>query len=224
MKQLPEDSFPLTPDAFRQATNVSRETIERLKTLETLLRRWQKRVNLVAASTLEDIWGRHFLDSAQLISHVPAHFDANREKIAVDIGSGAGFPGLILALLGVQPLHLVESNKRKAVFLSEAIRELNLDAFVHAERADLVAREMASQAGLVTARALAGLVDLLAFAAPMLAEGGVCLFPKGRAWRDELVVAQRAWRFDWEAFDSATERHGKILRIANLRPASLDSK
>ena len=155
MKQLPKDSFPLTPDAFRQATNVSRETIDRLKTLEALLRRWQKRVNLVAASTLDDIWGRHFLDSAQLISHIPAHFDAKRKKITVDIGSGAGFPGLILALLGVQPLHLVESNHRKAVFLSEAVRELNLDAFVHAERAELVAREMESQAGLVTARALA---------------------------------------------------------------------
>lgn len=218
----------MTPEEFRLKTDVSRETLSSLQRYCDLIMAWQSKMNLVAPSTIDDIWFRHFFDSAQLAKYIQPDLgdhsvghgcDDVRTEICVDIGSGAGFPGLILALLGVRPLHLVESNKRKAIFLNEAARVLGLnrdDCVVHSVRAQSVSTTLVGTAAVVTARALTRLTDLLGLAAPLLAPGGVCVFPKGRLWRGELAEAESDWKMSVEIFDSETDADARILRISEL--------
>ncbi len=184
------------------------ETCARLSLFEALVKRWSPRIQLVAPGDLDDLRHRHVDDSLQLIPLLPA--DADR---AIDIGSGAGFPGLILAIATGIPFDLIESDRRKAAFLREAARETQAPVTVHAARAEAV---QLAPAPLVTARALAPLARLLALAAPFCAPGGVCLFPKGRAADTEIAEAARAWRFRVDRFPSHTHPEGKILRITEL--------
>ncbi len=218
----------MTPEEFRRTANVSRETIIALERYHELILRWQSKMNLIAESTKGDIWGRHFSDSAQLAKYAlqdPPNLRGTNsdaapgKKIYMDLGSGAGFPGLILALLGARPLHLVEANGRKATFLAEAARYMGLDSndyVVHPVRVDALDQEFAGRAAVVTARALANLNQLLGMAAPLLAPEGICVFPKGRAWRQELAAAQQNWTMLIETFDSESDREAAILRISDL--------
>ncbi|WP_319825196.1 16S rRNA (guanine(527)-N(7))-methyltransferase RsmG [Thalassovita sp.] len=193
--------------------NVSRETAERLKAYADLLQKWNPRINLVARSTLPDLWERHFLDSAQVFSLAPEAFDS-----WVDLGSGGGFPGLVCAILAqeqnpVSKFTLVESDARKSVFLRTVIRETGLSAIVLSDRIEALSP---LQADVLSARALADLATLLSFSERHLGKAGVALFPKGVNWQKECQVARTSWKFECETFNSATEPGAVILRIGGI--------
>ncbi|HKO09672.1 MAG TPA: 16S rRNA (guanine(527)-N(7))-methyltransferase RsmG [Alphaproteobacteria bacterium] len=198
----------MTPQAFQAAAHVSRETLERLERYAALLRRWQKAVNLVSAGTLPDLWRRHMLDSAQLLGLVP-----QRPCRLADLGSGAGFPGLVLAIMGVGEVELVESDARKCAFLREAIRVTGATARVYQGRIEDV---LDGSFDVVTARALAPLSELLGYAQALLAPGGVALFLKGRRLEEELTEARKAWKMTFARFASVSAPGGSILRIREI--------
>jgi 16S rRNA (guanine527-N7)-methyltransferase len=189
---------------------VSRETLARLEVFAALLMAWQQSINLVAPASLPDLWRRHILDSAQLWPLLPE--GAQR---LIDLGSGAGFPGLILAILGVPEVHLVESDRRKAAFLREAARVTGATVTVHVARAETLALP---PAGIVTARALAALDRLLPLVRRFLAPGGVALLPKGREAQEELTLAGTRWKMRAELIASRTDPMGRILRLQDLDP------
>ncbi|MBK1836484.1 16S rRNA (guanine(527)-N(7))-methyltransferase RsmG [Azospirillum sp. YIM B02556] len=197
--------------AFQEAIGVSRETLDRLIAYEELLRKWQPKINLIGPSTLPDAWKRHFLDSAQLYPLLPQGV-----QVLVDLGSGAGFPGLVLAILGVPQVHLIESDVRKCAFLREAARVCDAPVTVHAKRIETVT---GIEADVVTARALAPLADLFAWAHPFIGSRGKCLFLKGAALEDELTATMRTWTLRAERFDSRSDPSGTILRVSNLERA-----
>ena len=174
----------------------------------TLLRRWNRTLNLIAPDDEVRIEARHIADSLQLVPLIPPTVDR-----AIDLGSGAGFPGLVLAAATGIPFDLIESDQRKAAFLREAARLLGAPVAVHAQRIETV---RLPPAPLVTARALAPLPRLLALAAPLLAPGGVALFLKGGAVESELTAAGREWHMRVERFPSRTSATGVILRISEL--------
>ena len=190
-------------------TGVSRETLARLARHLELLGRWQKRINLVGPATLADPWRRHVLDSAQLAPFIPPG-----RRIA-DIGSGAGFPGLVLAILRGGPVDLIESDARKAAFLHEAVRATGAPARVHNARAE----SLALTADVVTARACAPLDRLLELALPLLAPGGRCVFPKGARAGEELDAARARWRMTARRHPSLSAPDGAILELDGLSHA-----
>jgi 16S rRNA (guanine527-N7)-methyltransferase len=200
------------PEDFVRDTGVSRETRDRLAAYADLLARWNRAVNLVGRSTLSDAWRRHLLDSAQLMPLLPAA-PAGRPRRVADLGSGAGFPGLVLAILGAGDVHLVESDARKAAFLREAARVTGADVRFHVKRAETLP---AVEADVVTARAFAPLADLLGYAAPLMRPGGIGLFPKGRGVEGELTLARKAWNMAVERVPSRTDPSATILRIEAL--------
>ncbi len=194
--------------AFQDETGVSRETRDRLTAYEAVLRKWQPKINLVGPSTLPDLWRRHFLDSAQLLPLLP-----EGARVLVDLGSGAGFPGLVLAILGVPEVHLVESDSRKAAFLREAARVAGVSVTVHNKRIETVT---GIAADVVTARALAPLSDLLSWSFPFLGARGTGLFLKGQTLDDELTAAAKSWTLRCERFDSRSDPTGTILRVNGI--------
>lgn len=199
---------PLTIAEFQIRSGVSRETLERLEAYLALLIRWQKAINLVSKATLGDPWRRHMLDSAQLLPHLP-----RRPCRVVDLGSGAGFPGLVLSILGAGEIHLIESDSRKCAFLREAIRITQAVAILHEGRIETTPKILADVA---TARALAPLGELLAYSERHLAPGGVCLFLKGRGVEEELTRARKEWKMRIERFPNGAEPGGWILRIGDI--------
>lgn len=201
------------PEEFRAATNVSRETLERLAAHVELLGQWQAKTNLVGPGELEDVWQRHVWDSAQLAELAPME-----AKRWADLGSGAGFPGVVLAvMLRDRPgfhMYLVESNARKAAFLRESVRITGAPATVHDARVEELTPLSAE---IVTARALAPLPELLDFFERHRAPEGVGLFLKGKGQTDELTSAARAWSLEAEALPSRTNPGGQILRITSAK-------
>ncbi len=198
----------------RLGVNVSRETIGALETYAGLLRKWQKAINLVSGATLDDVWNRHFLDSAQLLPLLPSDDQGGAGHIT-DLGSGAGFPGLVLALLTGRAVNLVESDQRKAAFLGEVARATGCAGRVqiHAARVEAL---RPWEAPVITARALADLTQLLAWASPFLSTASVCIFPKGAKAEDELTAALRVWKMTVERVRSVTDPTGLILRLSHL--------
>lgn len=191
---------------------VSRETMDRLKTYQHLLETWQQKINLVSASTLPHLWERHFEDSLQLLSHLPPG-----EISLVDLGSGAGFPGLVLALARPDDLKvtLVESDLRKSLFLENVSRETKVKVTVLTERIESLKGKI--KGDVITARALAPLVDLLEYAYPLMKEGAFGLFLKGKDAEKEIEEAQKKWEFDLEIFPSLTDSKGHLLKIKHPR-------
>jgi 16S rRNA (guanine527-N7)-methyltransferase len=192
---------------------VSRETFEALSRFETQFLKWNRHINLSAPSTLGDAWNRHILDSAQLAK---MESDALRW---LDIGSGGGFPGLVMAFLMRDRggrVELVESNRKKAGFLQAMIGEFGLPARVHAQRIETVYAAVAAPQ-VVTARALAPLPLLLDLVAPWLANGSRGFFHKGRDYRAEVEESSHRWGFDLIEHASATDPQGVILELQNLR-------
>lgn len=190
--------------------DVSRETEERLRAYLRLLLNWNARINLIAAAPEEEIWQRHVLDSWQLLALLPA-------GPLVDLGSGGGLPGLVIAIGREEETHLVESDRRKAAFLMEAARTLGLKHVrVHPARIEAARLPVIR---VVTARALAPLPDLLGHAARILASGGVAVFPKGRNAEAELTAAAPHWLMHTERFPSRTDAQATILRLSEIRPA-----
>lgn len=203
---------PLKSNFERHGFFVSRETLEKLEAYEALLRKWQKAINLVGPNTLDDVPERHFFDSAQIFRYIP-----DVDVRLADLGSGAGFPGMVLAMLGVKDVHLVESDIRKATFLREVSRETETPVTIHDVRIEDCKIE---NVDVISARALAPLTDLLGHAARLATPGHsfYCLFAKGLQYREEIEKAQKKWVFEPETFPSETDMSGKILRIKEFRP------
>jgi 16S rRNA (guanine527-N7)-methyltransferase len=197
--------------------NVSRETFEKLELLERELRRWQAIKNLVGPATLDRIWDRHIVDSLQLLDLAP---DAGTW---LDLGSGAGFPGLVLAIAGAErglQVHLVESNSRKCAFLRHIARLTGAPAKVHEARLETVVPGFVGKADVVSARALASLPMLLDWTEPLLKAGTMGLFPKGRDAEIELTEARKKWTFEAEILPSLTDPEARILRITSIESHS----
>jgi 16S rRNA (guanine527-N7)-methyltransferase len=200
------------PADFAAQTGVSRETLERLETYATLLAKWQARINLVGPDTLPHVWSRHMLDSAQLWPLIPEA--ARATGPLVDLGSGAGFPGLVLAILGQADVHLIDSDARKGAFLREAARVTGARVTVHTSRIERVAP---FPAAIVTARACAPLDKLLDLAAGFIGPETECLFLKGRGAVDELTAARRYWTIQREVrHASRTDPSAAILSLGGL--------
>ncbi|WP_029351767.1 16S rRNA (guanine(527)-N(7))-methyltransferase RsmG [Bosea sp. 117] len=197
-------------------TPVSRETEDRLVAIVALLEKWQRTINLVAPATLPTIWTRHIADSLQL---VPLAGDAVRW---VDLGSGGGFPGLVVAAaLAERPdadITLIESDTRKAAFLREAARIAELPATVLPARIEQAAPKIAAGVEIVSARALAPLPKLLVLAHPLLAQGARGLFLKGQDVDNELTEASKSWRFKASVIPSRTDKGGRILIVEQAEP------
>lgn len=196
--------------AFLTSVDVSRETLERLEAFEQLLIKWNAAINLVSSHTISQIWTRHFLDSAQIFD-----LSEGRSGLWIDIGSGGGFPGLIVAILAAEKrpelsVTLVESDRRKSAFLITAATTLGLKVIVKSERIEALPP---ANCDIISARALASLPDLMGFAARHLAKDGICLFPKGIRWREELAEAAKIWSFSYEQFPSLTDRDSVILKM-----------
>jgi 16S rRNA (guanine527-N7)-methyltransferase len=192
-------------------TPVSRETAQRLDRFVTLLRAWQRKTNLIAASTLSTVWTRHVADSLQLLELAP---DARQW---VDLGAGGGFPGLPIACALAETegatVHLVESNAKKAAFLREAARATGAPAVVHGERIERFVATFSGPVEIVTARALAPLTTLLDYAAPLLEKGAKALFPKGQDVEAELTSAAKCWNIEARLVPSKTSRDGRVVAI-----------
>jgi 16S rRNA (guanine527-N7)-methyltransferase len=203
---------PLTPGHFQKQTGVSRETLERLQIYVELLAAWNRRINLVGPRTIGDVWRRHILDSAQLRPLIPPH-----ARVLVDLGSGAGLPGLILAILGIPKVHLVEVDQRKCVFLREAARVTGTPLTVHAQRLEKIT---GIRADVVTARALAPLLDLLDKAAPFIDIHSILLFLKGKTVGEELTQAAKGWKMRATLHPSVSDSSGTVLRLEQVIRAS----
>ena len=187
---------------------VSRETYSALNAFAALLLRWNRTVNLISRRDEPDLWPRHIADSLQLVP-----LTAPDTQRGIDLGSGAGFPGLVLSIATGIPFDLIEADLRKAAFLREAARTTGAPATVHAVRAEAATMPPAP---LVTARALAPLPDLLSLAAPFLASGGTCLFLKGANASSELTAAAAEWHMQVERVPSQTAPDACILRISDI--------
>lgn len=205
-------------EAALKLTPVSRETSERLDGLVELLLRWSTHTNLIARSTLPTVWTRHIADSLQLLPLAP---EAN---CWIDLGSGAGFPGLVIACaLADKPeatIHLVESIGKKAAFLREAAEQLELPVTVHAVRIEDFGKNLQFRPDVVTARALAPLDELLKLAHPLLRTGALGLFPKGQDVEVELTKASKSWNIEASLVPSKTNPDSRIVAVTKLRRRS----
>ncbi len=190
---------------------VSRETIERLDRFVDIFIQWQRRMNLVAPSTEPILWTRHIADSLQLLPLAP------NARCWVDLGSGGGFPGLVIACgLAETPgaeVHLVESKTKKAGFLREAALATGVPAIVHAERIEDFVKRAPDKIDIVTARALAPLSELLALAYPLLKKGAVGVFPKGQDVEGELTEAAKCWNIRLRLVESQTDPRSRIVVV-----------
>jgi 16S rRNA (guanine527-N7)-methyltransferase len=199
-------------------TPVSRETLDRLDRFVAVFLAWQQHTNLIATSTEPTLWTRHIADSLQLLALAP------QARIWVDLGSGGGFPGLVVACaLADRPgtrVHLVESSTKKAAFLREAVRATNAPAEVHAVRIEDFVENLAAPVDVVMARALAPLARLLAATYPLLTTGAVGLFPKGQDVGSELTEAAKCWSIRSSLVPSLTDPKGQIVCVTRIEPVA----
>lgn len=190
--------------------DVSRETLDKLLNFSALLEKWTRSINLIAKSTVNEIFERHIWDSAQT-------FQPFSSKWA-DLGSGGGLPGVVIAILA-QAQHLsgevvlIESDQRKATFLRTCARQLDVPITVIAKR---IEEAEAQGAQIVSARALSSLPRLLELSTPHLSPGGLAVFQKGSQWKSEISEAQKTWRFSYEALPSKTDKNAAILKIKDI--------
>ena len=206
---LDKDGFG--PEDVLSLTDVSRETLERISIVVNVLDRWRETYNLIGPSERDHLWRRHILDSLQVWS-----LRQSDDARWIDLGSGAGFPGLITACAaagGSGHVSLVESAGKKAGFLRRAAREADLPVTVFAERIERVSRETYDH---VTSRALASLPRLLEYASSFFAKGGTCIFLKGKGVDAEIEDARRAWSFDFDLKQSLSDPEGRVLIIRDL--------
>ncbi|TCS64853.1 16S rRNA (guanine(527)-N(7))-methyltransferase RsmG [Varunaivibrio sulfuroxidans] len=184
------------------------ETLEKLKIYAELLRKWQHKINLVGPSTIPFLWRRHFVDSAQLVAYMP-----KTPGVIVDIGSGAGFPGMVLALLTGNRAHLIDSDTRKSLFLREVKRETGANVEIHNRRIEEITP---LEGDILTSRALARLDALLDLGRPHIKEKGMCLLLKGRQGPEELTQAQKRWKMDATWRQSLSDESGLVLKLENI--------
>ncbi len=199
---------------FTEKYNVSCETIEKLKTYQELLLEWQKKFNLVSNSSLQNVWERHFEDSAQLFDYIPEDAES-----LIDFGSGAGFPAMVIAIMSAEKtpylkVTMVESIKKKTLYLNEVALKTGADVEIKNDRIENLPLK---KYDVITSRAMASLVDLLKYAYPFCSEKTVCLFPKGKNYSLELAEAHKKWRFKCSIEQSKVSEEGKILIITDIK-------
>ena len=199
---------PLGPQGFAEIIPVSRETLARLEAYAELLTRWSARINLIGRDTIADLWRRHILDSAQLRAFVP-----DRARNMIDLGSGAGLPGLVLAIIGVPGVELVEADSRKCAFLREAARITEAPVKLRPCRIETVSSHPVD---VVTARACAPLDRLLGLAEPFLAPDSECLLLKGERVGEELTLARKRWTMTPSLHQSRSDPRGVVLRLQQV--------
>lgn len=201
------------PDRGLAGLDVSRETLERLEIYESLLRRWNPAINLVAKGTIADAWTRHFLDSAQIFALAPP--DA---RIWLDVGSGGGFPGMVVAIIAAElrpglTVTLADSDLRKSAFLNEVARQTGIKATIRAGRVEDLPP---ARADIVSARAFAPLATLLSLTERHLSPGGTGLFLKGARHEEEIAQALETFRFDLQKVPSLTDPQAVILSVGGI--------
>lgn len=197
------------PLEFQEETGVSRETLVKLKIYAECLRRWQRQINLISKDSLDDLWHRHFLDSAQLWE-----LCSSKRSRLVDLGSGAGFPGMVLSIMGRPNVELVESNTRKCSFLGEVARVTGANVEITNSRLEDVTAPVL--ADVVTARAVAPLSKLLGYCFHWLKPGGVALLHKGVSVERELTQAAKDWTMQLLRHRSQSDPSGVVLEIREL--------
>ena len=214
----PYDAEEFSESDFRLATGVSRETLSKLSIYVNLLKQWQKQINLVSSNSLGGVWCRHIFDSAQIFSYI-----ANQNQGVLDLGSGAGFPGLVLSIMGTKNVVLIESSQKKCSFLREVVRQTACDAKIFNGRVEEY--PVLGSSYYVTSRALAPMETLFALSYPLLSSGGRCLFLKGKNYEHELTRSQKKWSMDFQVHRSKTDQSinmklgfGVLLEIWNLLP------
>ena len=208
---------PLSPNEFQSVTDVSRETMARLTTYVVTLTKWQRAINLVSRRSLDDVWRRHIMDSVQLLSHAP-HAPSLDAQVWFDLGSGAGLPGLILAILGVGQVHLVESDSRKCAFLAEAARLTKTRVTLHNCRIEDIWLKaiQPERVDVITARALAEIDSLIDLASPIATQDTVCLFLKGQDVENELTNSSKIGTLSVDKLPSTTNPDSVILQLGGL--------
>lgn len=213
------DNVIESADDFAACFDVSRETMARLSAFQALLGKWQKAVNLVGPSTLQQFWSRHAADSAQLLRHAPPS-----AKLWLDMGSGAGFPALIIAIMVAEQnpeacVHMVESDRKKVNFLRTVVRECGLNSEVHHMRIEQLAVERPpalADIDILTARALAALPQLVGFMAPFFNSSTIALLHKGRDWQEELTACAQYWTMQSKVHASMTDTSARLIEISQL--------
>lgn len=206
-----------TADDFARAFEISRETLAILTAYEALLRLWQKKINLVAPGTVDQIWHRHFADSAQILRYAPP-----TAATWLDLGSGAGFPGLVIAIMLAEKapatrVTLLESDQRKAAFLAEVARRTGVPVEIEVARIENAATQASiSTAEIVSARALAPLNRLFELGEPYFSPTTTGLFLKGREVGREIAAAETDWSFAVDLHESLTDRQGRVAVITAL--------
>ncbi len=197
-----------TASEVGERLDVSRETLERLKRYVELLLKWQRAINLIGPNTAQNIWCRHILDSGQLMAHLPT-----TSGPVVDIGSGAGLPGMVLAIMGVPDVHLIDSDSRKCAFLHEASRVTGTAVQIHNSRVETA--EIAP-AAIVTARAVAPLKRLIELTQSVSKQNTVFFFFKGKDVKNELTEIKKNWNMSLDVIPSYSSTEGVILRMESL--------
>ncbi len=193
--------------------DVSRETIERLELFAELTRKWTPKINLISRNTVPDLWARHIVDSAQLFQYAPT-----MPQHWVDIGSGGGFPGLVMAAMAAEKtpqtkFTLIESDQRKSTFLRSAAREMGVEVTVISDRVESCEPQ---QADVLTARALSALGELFPYITRHVRPSGIAILPKGKNHAQEIVDARLHWRFDVQSYQSTTEDLARILVVKDI--------
>lgn len=199
---------------FCDTYNVSRETFLKLDHYQKSLIEWQRKFNLVSNNSIEDVWKRHFEDSAQLFELIPP-----TAKKLLDIGSGAGFPGMVIAIMAAErtpylKITLIDSILKKTLYLNHVkeITGLSNVNIVNSRVENLSKQKF----DVITARAVTSLKDLISYGYPLISKNGICIFPKGRSYESELLAAKKYWNFDLNTVQSKTSEDGKILIISNM--------
>jgi 16S rRNA (guanine527-N7)-methyltransferase len=220
----------MTPEQFAETYDVSRETLTKLMAYQALLGKWQKSVNLVGPNTLAHFWQRHAADSAQIMRYAPSISTTPiTAKTWLDLGSGGGLPGLVLAIMLAEKnpdahMHFIESDRKKAGFLRAVIADTGLTATVHHARIEAVAAAKPpalAEIDVITARALAPLPDLLRLLVPFCNSSTVALVHKGRNWQEELTASEQYWKLNVTAQLSDTDAAARILEISAVTPRNL---
>lgn len=198
---------------FEEKYSVSRETFELLKAYEASLHEWQKKFNLVSNASLADAWNRHFLDSVQLYKLIPEN-----AKVLYDFGSGAGFPGMVLAIMAKEKtpylkVKLIESIGKKTLYLNEVKQLTGTDVEIINDRIENIKAE---QADVITSRAMCSLKELFAYTIKFCGAQTRCIFPKGKKYKEEIEEAQKEWRFKYDVVPSEQSTEGVILVVSNL--------
>lgn len=200
-----EDTFAF----LTRYISIAPETFSRLVNYHDLLIKWQAKINLISNDSIQDIWKRHFLDSLQLLPLIP-----RTSYPIIDFGTGAGFPGMALAIAGISPMHLVESDSKKIAFLKEVARITSSNAFIHHSRIEVY---KIPHTAVIMARAVADLNDLLSYAEPNVSRETICLFPKGKNYATEIADAEKLWQFDCNVIKSVTDNDGVILQLSHIQ-------